>query len=152
MADDAATPADLDEQIRETAAKLGELVAQHPAIAKYAEARDALRKDAEAGRLMQEFQQKAMTVARNEQYGQPVTQTERQELERMQATIASNLRVKAFSIAETDMTDVLRKASQIWQKPVAKAQGQDEEAGGGGGAPGGLDAGGMGGGFGGLVG
>ena len=78
-----------------------------------------------------------MVVARNEQMGQPVGQTERQELERMQQTIASNLKVKAFSLAQAEMTDVLRKVSQTWQRPVAKAQGEDDaDSGGtGGGSP-----------------
>lgn len=144
MADENSTSDDLQQQIMDTAAKLGDLVARHPAIEKYAEAQEALSKDPEAGRLLQQFEQKAMVMARNEQMGQPVSQSERQELERMQTTIAGNIRVKAFSIAQTDMTDLLRKVSQTWQKPVAKAQGQEEEpTSGNGGMPGG--AGGMGG-------
>jgi cell fate (sporulation/competence/biofilm development) regulator YlbF (YheA/YmcA/DUF963 family) len=113
-------------EILETAGKLGDLVAKHPAIEKYTQAQQAMAKDGEAGRLLQQFEQRAMVIARNEQMGQPVTPSERQELERMQATIAGNLKIKAFSIAQTDMTDLLRKVSQKWQGPVAKAQGQDE--------------------------
>ncbi len=131
---------DTDAEIMETAAKLGELVAKHPAIAKYADAQEGLRKDPEAARLLQQFEQRAMVLARNEQYGQPVSQVERQELEALQAQLASNLRVKAFSIAQADMTDLLRKVSQTWQKPVAAAQGEDDPAAGdgsrgGGGGP-----------------
>ena len=135
---------DLDQQITDAAEKLGELVAKHPAIEKYASASKALRADTEAGRLLQQFEQRAMVLARNEQMGQTVTQSERQELEQMQQTIASNIKVKAFSLAQAEMTDVLRKASQAWQQPVAKAQGEDDDAGG---APGGPQ-GGMGGGSG----
>ena len=76
--------------------------------------------------MLQQFEQKAMVLARNEQYGQPISQAERQELESLQGQLASNIRVKAFSIAQTDMTDLLRKVSQAWQKPVAAAQGEDE--------------------------
>lgn len=117
----------LDKEILETAEKLGNLIAKHPAIEKYADAQKALRDDKDAGRMLQQFEQKAMVLARNEQYGQPVSQAERQELETMQANLASNLRVKAFSIAQADMTDLLRKVSQAWQKPVAKAQGEDDQ-------------------------
>ena len=127
MADDAK---DLDGQITETAAKLGELVASHPSIGRYADAQQALAKDAEAGRLLQQFEQRAMVIARNEQMGQPVGQAERRELEAMQQTIAGNIKVKAFSLAQAEMTDLLRKVSQTWQRPVAKAQGE-EDAGGG---------------------
>jgi cell fate (sporulation/competence/biofilm development) regulator YlbF (YheA/YmcA/DUF963 family) len=53
----------------------------------------------------------------------------------MQQQIASNIKVKAFSIAQTDMTDLLRKVSQTWQRPVAEAQGGDGEGGAGPGGP-----------------
>ena len=140
---------DLQQQITDTAAKLGDLVAEHPAIQKYADAQKALRNDTEASRLLQQFEQRAMVLARNEQMGQPVTANDRQELESLQQTIASNIRVKAFSIAQTEMTDLLRKVSQTWQRPVAKAQGQDDPADA---SPdtGGVQGGGMGGGMGGL--
>lgn len=148
MADETPNTDDLQKQIMDTAAKLGDLVAKHPAIQKYAEAQEALSNDAEATRLLQQFEQKAMVMARNEQMGQPISQNERQELEQMQTTIAGNIRVKAFSIAQTDMTDLLRKVSQTWQKPVAKAQGQEEPTSGNGGMPGGAGV--QGGGMGGL--
>ncbi|MEL7238761.1 MAG: YlbF family regulator, partial [Planctomycetota bacterium] len=122
------------------AAKLGEMVAQHPAIEKYKEAQKALSADTAANQMLQQFEQKAQVLMRNEQMGQPVTAGERQELETLQQTIASNIKVKAFSIAQTDMTDLLRKVSQAWQKPVAAAQGQPEQ--GGPGAPGGSPIGG----------
>ncbi|MEM7809195.1 MAG: YlbF family regulator [Planctomycetota bacterium] len=122
----------------EAAQKLGDLVAKHPVFEQYAKASKALRDDPEAGRLLQQFEQKAMVLARNEQMGQPVTAAERQELEQMQQTIAGNLRVKAFSIAQADMTDVLRKVSQAWQKPVSKAQGEDDAPTGPGGGMGGV--------------
>jgi cell fate (sporulation/competence/biofilm development) regulator YlbF (YheA/YmcA/DUF963 family) len=123
MSDDPSQPQDLQNQITETARKLGELVAKHPAIRKYAEAQEALSKDSDATRLLGDFERRAAVLMRNEQMGQVVGDTERRELEALQQQIASNLRVKAFSIAQTDMTDLLRRVSQTWQRPVAEAQG-----------------------------
>ncbi len=128
-------PKQIEQDAIAAAEKLGDLVAKHPVFEQYAKASKSLRDDPDAGRLLQQFEQKAMVLSRNEQMGQPVTQTERQELEQMQQTIAGNIRVKAFSIAQADMTDMLRKVSQAWQKPVAKAQGEDDAPGG----PGGMD-------------
>jgi len=122
MPDDPSQP-DLQNQITETARKLGELVAKHPAIRKYAEAQESLSKDGDATRLLSDFERRAAVLMRNEQMGQMVGETERRELEALQQQIASNIRVKAFSIAQTDMTDLLRKVSQTWQRPVAEAQG-----------------------------
>ena len=114
-------------EINATAAKLGELVAAHPAIKKFADAQKALSADDEANRLLSDFDRKVQVMARNEQMGQPVTPAERQAVESLQAKLASNLKVKAFSIAQVDMTDFLRKVSQVWQRPVAEAQGPAEQ-------------------------
>ena len=130
--------ADTDEQmteINETAAKLGELVARHPAIKKFADAQRSLSGDAEASRLLADFDQKVQVMVRNEQMGQPVTAGDRAAVEGLQAKLASNLKIKAFSIAQVDMTDFLRKVSQVWQRPVAEAQGEAGPSGPAGGEP-----------------
>ncbi len=135
MADDPNQPQ--QDEIMSTARKLGDLVAKHPTIRKYADAQEALSRDTDATRLLGEFERKAQVLMRNEQMGQPVTESERRELEQLQQQIASNIRVKAYSIAQTDMTDLLRKVSQAWQRPVAEAQGAQE-------APGAAPSGGLG--------
>ena len=127
MADDP-KPTDSMQQITDLAQQLGDLVAKHPALQKYAQAQEALSKDAEATRLLQQFEQRANAMMRNEQMGQVVGESERRDLEQLQQQLASNLKVKAFSIAQTDMTDLLRKVSQTWQRPVAAAQGEDPTA------------------------
>jgi cell fate (sporulation/competence/biofilm development) regulator YlbF (YheA/YmcA/DUF963 family) len=128
MPDDPSQPQDQNEMMG-TARKLGELVARHPAIKRYAEAQEALSRDAEATRLLSEFERRAQVLMRNEQMGQVVGEAERRELESLQQQIASNIRVKAYSIAQTEMTDLLRRVSQAWQRPVAEAQGTGAEAG-----------------------
>ena len=124
MSDDPAATTTNEKDILDHAKKLGEMLAKHPVIEKYQDAQKALQGDAQATQMMQDFEQKAEVLMRNQQMGQVVTESERNELEKMQQTIASNLKVKAFSIAQTDMTDLLRKVSQAWQRPVAEAQGQ----------------------------
>ena len=132
MADDTKQNAtDPMQELLDHAGRLGEMVAKHPAIQKYADAQDALTKDAEATKLLQQFEQRAATMMRNEQMGQVVGESERREIESLQQRLASNLKVKAYSIAQTDMTDLLRRVSQAWQRPVAAAQGDDPAAGGG---------------------
>lgn len=121
-----------EKDILDHATQLGEMLAKHPTIEKYREAQQAMQNDSEATSLMQEFEQKAEVMMRNQQMGQVVTESERNELEKMQATIAGNLKVKAFSIAQTEMSDLLRKVSQAWQRPVAEAQGGAQGGGQGG--------------------
>lgn len=110
--------ADLSEIIA-AAEKLGQLVAAHPAIAKYKDAQKAVASDSEASKMMTEFGTTLETLARQEQSGMPMSDAQRQKLELLQMNIASNLKIKALNIAEVDFTDLLRKVSQAWQRPVA---------------------------------
>jgi cell fate (sporulation/competence/biofilm development) regulator YlbF (YheA/YmcA/DUF963 family) len=115
-------PADTSE-IMSAAEKLGQLVVQHPAVAKYKDAQRAVTQDPEASRLMSEFGRQLETLARQEQSGMGITDAQRQQLESLQARIASNLKVKALNLAEVEFTDLLRRVSQTWQKPLAEQSG-----------------------------
>ena len=111
-------------EIMAAAEKLGSLVATHPAVAKYKDAQRAVASDAEASRLMGDFGKQLETLARQEQSGMPITDAQRMQLETLQTRIAGNLQIKALNIAEVDFTDLLRKVSQTWQKPLADTSGR----------------------------
>lgn len=112
------------QQVLELAEKLGKLIAEHPAVEKYRQAEKSLSEDPDAARLMNEFEHQLTQLAQQEEAGKPITDAQRAKLESIQTVLASNLRVKALSIAQYDLTDLLRKVSQAWQRPVAEAQGQ----------------------------
>lgn len=109
------------QEILGAAEKLGQLVSQHPAVVKYKEAQKSVGSDPEASRLMGEFGRQIETLARQEQSGAGITDAQRQQLESLQSRIASNLKVKALNLAEFEFTDLLRKVSQTWQKPLAES-------------------------------
>lgn len=115
-------PADTQE-VMTAAEKLGQLLVDHPAIVKYREAQKSVGGDPEASQLMGEFGRQIESLARQEQSGARITDAQRQQLEAIQARLASNLKVKALNLAEFEFTDLLRKVSQTWQKPLAEAQG-----------------------------
>lgn len=112
-------PSDTSE-ILAAADKLGQLVAQHPAVTKYKDAQRAVAQDPEASRLMSDFGRQLETLARQEQSGMAITDAQRQQLESVQSRIASNLKVKALNLAEVEFTDLLRRVSQSWQRPLAQ--------------------------------
>ena len=103
------------QQILAEAEKLGQLVAQHPAVEKYKQAQKAVSEDPETNRAMAEFQRQFETLARQEQSGMPMTDAQRQQLESVQSRIVSNIRVKALNLAEVDFIDLLRKVNQTIQ-------------------------------------
>ena len=112
--------ADQTQEIMETAQKLGDLVSKHPATDKYRQAQKAVSEDAEASRLLADFDRQLESLARQEQTGMPVTDAQRQQLESLQSRISSHIKVKNLSLAQVDFMDLLRKISATWQRPLAE--------------------------------
>jgi len=125
-------------QILAEADKLGQLVAQHPAVERYKSAQRAVAEDPDANRTMAEFERQLETLARQESSGMPVTDAQRQQLESLQSRIVSNVKVKNLNMAQVEFIDLLRKVNQAVQSKVVEAGGMG--AAGGRGAPAGAGA------------
>ena len=110
-------PVDTDQLIAE-AEKLGQLVAQHPAVARYKDAQKAIENDPEATRLMAEFNRQMDALERQMQSGINVTDAQRQGIEVLQGRIVSHLKIKALNLAQVEFVDLLRKITQTIQKPL----------------------------------
>ncbi|HEY8748380.1 MAG TPA: YlbF family regulator [Tepidisphaeraceae bacterium] len=121
------------QQIMDEATKLGELVMQHPAVARYKDARRAVEQDADATQLMGEFDRQIENLQRQQAAGMPVTDAQQQSLEVLQNKIVSHLKIKALNLAQVDFIDLLRKITQTIQKPLNLQQEGGPPAGGGGG-------------------
>ena len=122
------------DQIMQEAEKLGQLVAQHPAVARYKQAQRSVAEDPEAGRLLTDFDRQLETLGRQEQAGMPVTDAQRMQLESLQSRIISHIKIKNLNMAQTEFVDLLRRITQTIQRPLAGGQ---PGAGGGGGPQGG---------------
>jgi cell fate (sporulation/competence/biofilm development) regulator YlbF (YheA/YmcA/DUF963 family) len=114
------------QKILDEAAKLGELVADHPAVAKYRDAQKSVASDPDAGRLMAEFSRQLETLSRQEQSGMPVTDAQARQLESIQSQIISHIKIKNLNMAQVDFIDLLRRINQQIQSKLgdlAPAQG-----------------------------
>lgn len=111
------------QQIMDEAAKLGDLVAQHPAVARYKEARKAVEQDSEANRLMADFDRQIENLARQQQAGMPVTDAQQQQLESLQSRIVSHLKIKALNLAQVEFIDLLRRITQTIQRQLNLQEG-----------------------------
>jgi len=107
------------QQIMDEAAKVGQLVAQHPAVARYKEARRAVDQDAEASRMLSELDRQIESLTRQSQAGMPPTDAQQQQLEALQGRIVSHIKIKALNLAQVEFVDLLRKVSQTIQRQVA---------------------------------
>ena len=109
------------QQIISEAEKLGQLVAQHPAVAKYKQAQKSVADDPEATRLLADFDRQLETLSRQESSGMPVTDAQRQQLESLQSRIVSHIKVKNLNLAQVEFIDLLRRVTQTIQRPLADA-------------------------------
>ena len=109
------------QQIIAEAEKLGQLVAQHPAVAKYKQAQKSVSDDADAARLLSDFDRQLETLSRQEQSGLPVTDAQRQQLEVLQSKIVSHIKVKNLNMAQVEFMDLLRRVTQTIQRPLTDA-------------------------------
>jgi len=107
------------QQIMDEATKVGQLVAQHPAVARYKDARRAVDQDAEASRMLAELDRQIESLTRQAQSGMPVTDAQQQGLEALQGRIVSHIKIKALNMAQVEFVDLLRKVSQTIQRQVA---------------------------------
>ena len=124
------------QQLIDEAEKLGQLVSQHPAIARYKQAQQAMAEDADAKRMLADFDRQIETLGRQEQSGLAVTDAQRMQLEGLQTRIVSNPRIKALNAAQVEFVDLLRRITQTIQRQVLEVPGTSGGAGGAGAAPG----------------
>ena len=108
------------QQIIDEATKLGQLAAQHPAVARYKQAREAVDKDPEATRLLSDLERQIEVLTRQQQSGMPVTDAQQNQLEAMQTRIVSHIKIKALNMAQVEFVDLLRRISQTVQRQVAE--------------------------------
>jgi cell fate (sporulation/competence/biofilm development) regulator YlbF (YheA/YmcA/DUF963 family) len=125
------------QSILDAAEKIGQMVKEHPSFEKYRAAAKSVGDDADAGRLVADFNRQLETLMRQEQSGMPVTDAQHQQLEALQQRIASHIKMKALHLAQVEFYDLMRKITQTIQKPLAEVAGGGG-AGGGGGQRGGV--------------
>ena len=94
------------------------MLAQHPAVEKYKQAQRSVADDADASRLLAEFDRQLESLGRHEQSGGMITDAQRLQLESLQSKIVSHIKIKALNIAQVEFVDLLRKVSQTYQRPL----------------------------------
>jgi cell fate (sporulation/competence/biofilm development) regulator YlbF (YheA/YmcA/DUF963 family) len=117
--------------ILDAAEKLSQLIADHPAVARYKSAQKSVAEDPEAGRMLADFDRQIETLARQEQQGVPVSDTQRAALETLQSRIVSHIKIKNLNMAQVEFIDLLRKVNQTIQRPLTETAGTGAGAAGG---------------------
>jgi cell fate (sporulation/competence/biofilm development) regulator YlbF (YheA/YmcA/DUF963 family) len=108
------------QQLMTEAEKLGRLVAQHPAVARYKSAQKAVSDDPEAGRLLADLDRQIESLSRQEQSGLPISDAQRASLESAQSRVVSHIKIKNWNLAQVEFIDLLRKITQTIQRQLGE--------------------------------
>src|SRR3954470_17499663 len=111
------------QQLMSEAEKLGRLVAQHPAVARYKSAQKAVADDPEAGRMLADMDRQIEALSRQEQSGLPITDAQRAALEAAQNRVVSHIKIKNWNLAQVEFVDLLRKITQTIQRQLGDQTG-----------------------------
>ena len=109
------------QQILQAAEKLGQMLKEHPSVEKFKSAQKLVADDAEASRLLAEFERGLEALGRQEQQGRPASDAQKMQLEALQSKIVSHIKIKNLNMAQLEFVDLLRKISQTYQRPLADA-------------------------------
>jgi len=107
--------------ILDAAEKLGDMLKDHPAVVRYKAAQKTVAEDADAARLLREFDRQIENLGRQEQSGMPVTESQQMQLQTLQSQIISHIKIKALNLAQVEFVDLLRKVSQTYQRQLVDA-------------------------------
>jgi len=100
------------QEIIEKARDLGKLIQTHAAAQRFQDSVAALQADQDAQRDLNDFNRKVQTLAERQAQGQPVTEADRTELEKLQKQVIMNPVLSAFQMAQMDYVDLMRQVDE----------------------------------------
>jgi cell fate (sporulation/competence/biofilm development) regulator YlbF (YheA/YmcA/DUF963 family) len=115
------------DRIMEQARELGRLIQQHPYYQRLRDADAAVRDDAESTKALEAYNQAATAIQEKEQRGLPVEVEEKRNLETLRNQVASSEPIKAFSQAQSNYADLMRRMNEAIFESIAETD--KEEAG-----------------------
>jgi len=118
------------DRILKQARRLGELIREHPHYRRLREADAAVRDDADAGKALEAYNKAATAIQEKEDKGQPVEPEEKRDLDALRDTVVANETIKAFSQAQTNYADLMRRMNETIFQAIAEAERASAAAGG----------------------
>jgi len=113
------------QEIESKAKELGDLIGQTDAAKQMREVEQAVEKDADTQRLVNEFNQLIQTLSQKQAQGQPIEVEDKKKLEQAQTALATNIQVQRLQKAQMDYMDLLRTANTA----MIEAAGGEPDAG-----------------------
>ncbi len=102
--------------------RLGKAIAESPQAQKLIEARNALDNDPDLQDLLANYHQQAQKIQQAEQSNQPVEVDDKHKLSELQTKLAASDEFKAFSAAQVNYIDLMRKVNAKLSECLAEIE------------------------------
>ena len=110
--------------ILEAAERLGQLLAQHPAVRRLEELMQQLDNDVEAQRLQTDLARHRETLADKQRDGKPIEVDDKRRLESLQQSVAAHPILRDLQLAQMDYVDLMRSVD----RKISSARADDTTA------------------------
>jgi len=97
---------------------LGKAIAAHPRIRAYDEAQRALQNDADARKLLDEYQQAVRRIHELEAQRKPIEPEDKRRLADCEQRMASNEALQTFVRTQVDYLDLMHRINQAMEEPL----------------------------------
>lgn len=114
--------------ILKLADQLGKTIAQSKQAADYRAAREAMNAQPDAMELLKDFTRQFGKITELTQKQQPIEPEDKRKLNDLQSKLAAQETFKAFSAAQVEYTDMMRKVSQTLLHHLQGTEGWSEQS------------------------
>ena len=97
------------QEIIQAAQALGKLIESHETAERFRSATEKLNQDAEARRLLNDFNRQVRTISEKEAAGKPVEVQDKRNLEQLQKQVVNHPLLRDFQTAQMDYVDLMRQ-------------------------------------------
>ena len=115
-------------EITEHAKRLGELIGTHPRYVTLRASDEAVRADKTATDALEAYNKAAVEIARKEAAAEPVEVAEKRELQRLHNAVAANETIKAFTLAQADYAELMRRMNDTIFRAISQGDQEAEPA------------------------
>jgi len=109
--------ADFDDLVKQARA-LGDAVAAHPRVRKFADAQRRVSQDDEAKRLLNDYQTAAQRVHELEVQQQPIAPEDKRRLSECERSMASNDALKTLMRAQADYLELMESVNRSMEDGI----------------------------------
>ncbi len=114
------------DEITEQAKRLGELIRTHPRYVMLRASDEAVRADKTATDALEAYNKAAAEIARKEAATEPVEVAEKRQLQRLHNAVAANETIKAFTLAQADYAELMRRMNDTIFRAISQGEQEAE--------------------------